>query len=276
MAPTSKQTAQLASFLLALLASQVSAASFNLTWVDSTTPLSHIASDLTVAPALSVASTACAGTPVEVNLSAPSSWNNGAFYAVTTAGHQYESELSPAPSASSNYPVRWVTAPQYEALAGINPDDYFHYWEWSPSNDWGAMLTGIGINPGSYQSNFEKSVPAFYKIPEANGVYSTPHLAYAGLFCRGTTSIQISNGAILVNNSPLEDSPELKKQYYYNRGDFGLEGQSVTVPNDAYYVLGDNSSSSRDSRYWGFMPKKYLLGKAFLIYWPPNRIGMIK
>jgi len=89
-------------------------------------------------------------------------------------------------------------------------------------------------------------------------------------------NIQILNGAILVNNNPVEEGSLLKKQHYYNRGDFGVEGQSVMVPNDAYYVLGDNSISSRDSRYWGFMPKKYLLGKAFLIYWPPNRISMIK
>ncbi len=89
-------------------------------------------------------------------------------------------------------------------------------------------------------------------------------------------NIQISNGAILVNNNPVEENSALKKQHYYNRGDFGVEGQSVTVPKDAYYVLGDNSISSRDSRYWGFMPKKYLLGKAFLIYWPPNRIRLIK
>lgn len=241
MAPTSKQTAQLASFLLALLASQVSAASFNLTWVDSTTPLSHIASDLTVAPALSVASTACAGTPVEVNLSAPSSWNNGAFYAVTTAGHQYESELSPAPSASSNYPVRWVTAPQYEALAGINPDDYFHYWEWSPSNDWGAMLTGIGINPGSYQSNFEKSVPAFYKIPEANGVYSTPHLAYAGLFCRGTTSIQISNGGPSFNDefsgSQITHTAALPSNAYTVSAQFAVQYCTAAIRNTGTYPV---------------------------------------
>lgn len=89
-------------------------------------------------------------------------------------------------------------------------------------------------------------------------------------------NIQISNGAILVNNAPVEGGSILKKQYYYNRGDFGAEGQSVTIPNDAYYVLGDNSISSRDSRYWGFMPKKYLLGKAFLIYWPLNRMRIIR
>lgn len=89
-------------------------------------------------------------------------------------------------------------------------------------------------------------------------------------------NIRISNGGILINNNPADEGSVLKKQHYYNRGDFGAEDQDIKVPNDAYYVLGDNSISSRDSRYWGFMPKKYLLGKAFLIYWPPNRIRMIK
>jgi len=89
-------------------------------------------------------------------------------------------------------------------------------------------------------------------------------------------NVQISNGIILINGKPVEKGSKLNKQYYYNTGDFGKEGATQTVPKAAYFVLGDNSSSSRDSRYWGFMPKKYLLGKAFLIYWPLNRIGIIK
>jgi len=89
-------------------------------------------------------------------------------------------------------------------------------------------------------------------------------------------SIEISNGDILINGKAIEQNSPLTGRYYYNRGDFGKEGESIKIPSNAYYVLGDNSISSRDSRYWGFMPKKYLLGKAFLIYWPPNRIKIIK
>jgi len=48
------------------------------------------------------------------------------------------------------------------------------------------------------------------------------------------------------------------------------------VPQDNYFVLGDNSASSKDSRYWGYVNDKYLIGKALLIYWPPNRIRILK
>jgi signal peptidase I len=41
----------------------------------------------------------------------------------------------------------------------------------------------------------------------------------------------------------------------------------VTVPPDQYFVMGDNRDNSEDSRYWGFMPRSYVKGKALLIYW---------
>ena len=53
----------------------------------------------------------------------------------------------------------------------------------------------------------------------------------------------------------------------------GSPRHSYTVEQNYYYVLGDNSSNSRDSRYWGFVPEKYLVGKVFFKYWPPRRWG---
>ena len=41
----------------------------------------------------------------------------------------------------------------------------------------------------------------------------------------------------------------------------------VTVPPDQYFVMGDNRDNSQDSRYWGFLPRHYVKGKALLIYW---------
>ncbi len=60
----------------------------------------------------------------------------------------------------------------------------------------------------------------------------------------------------------------------------------VTVPADQYFVMGDNRDNSQDSRYWGFLPRGHIKGKALLIYWsydadasdyqPADATGMVK
>ncbi len=44
----------------------------------------------------------------------------------------------------------------------------------------------------------------------------------------------------------------------------------VTVPPDKYFMMGDNRDNSEDSRYWGFMPREYVKGKALFIYFSLN------
>ncbi|MFH1128208.1 MAG: signal peptidase I [Candidatus Omnitrophota bacterium] len=88
-------------------------------------------------------------------------------------------------------------------------------------------------------------------------------------------TVEIKKGSVYVDDLAIL-GPTFNQRYYYNMGNFGQEGQKIKVPEDSYFVLGDNSSSSKDSRYWGFVPKKNILGKALLIYWPLKRIRMIK
>lgn len=88
-------------------------------------------------------------------------------------------------------------------------------------------------------------------------------------------TVTINEGGVYINGKKIEDR-KILNQYYYNRGDYGAKGQIVQVPEDYYFVLGDNSASSMDSRFWGFVPEIYLVGKAEVIYWPLNRIRMIK
>ena len=52
----------------------------------------------------------------------------------------------------------------------------------------------------------------------------------------------------------------------------------VVVPEDCYFLLGDNRNNSEDARFWPnkFINKKDIEAKAYIIYWPLNRIGLIK
>jgi signal peptidase I len=47
----------------------------------------------------------------------------------------------------------------------------------------------------------------------------------------------------------------------------------ITIPPDSYFMMGDNRSHSDDSRFWGPVPRDWIIGQAFLTYWPPDRIG---
>jgi signal peptidase I len=97
------------------------------------------------------------------------------------------------------------------------------------------------------------------------------------LIAVGGETVQIKDGKIWINGVLVPKKTGLEHLYYYNKPGtlYGEEGMVIKVPKDSYFVLGDNSASSRDSRYWGFVPKKYLIGKAFLIYWPLYRIRLL-
>jgi signal peptidase I len=51
--------------------------------------------------------------------------------------------------------------------------------------------------------------------------------------------------------------------------------RTVTVPADHYFMMGDNRGSSDDSRFWGPVPRDWIIGGAFATYWPPKRVGLL-
>ena len=50
--------------------------------------------------------------------------------------------------------------------------------------------------------------------------------------------------------------------------------RAITIPPDHYFMMGDNRGASDDSRFWGPVPRDWLIGEAFATYWPPDRIGV--
>jgi len=78
--------------------------------------------------------------------------------------------------------------------------------------------------------------------------------------------IEMDAKDLYVNGQWVEDSSYTRHSdstHIPQRDTFG----PVTVPTDHYFCMGDNRDNSKDSRYWGVVPRHYVKGRAFLIYW---------
>ena len=95
------------------------------------------------------------------------------------------------------------------------------------------------------------------------------------LIAFGGETLEIREGNIYIDGQ-LANDPRIKDRFYYNRGDYGQAGSPVKVPEGYYYVLGDDSASSHDSRFWGFVSQENLVGKIYKIYWPLDRSGQVE
>jgi signal peptidase I len=83
--------------------------------------------------------------------------------------------------------------------------------------------------------------------------------------------LYIENGTPVVNGEPLQED--------YTRpcsaGTACNLDEEITIPADHYFMMGDNRGASDDSRFWGPVPRDWIIGKAFLTYWPPGRWGFL-
>ncbi len=89
--------------------------------------------------------------------------------------------------------------------------------------------------------------------------------------------VEIKDVQALINGKKIETPDSFSQRFYYNRSewDYGKEGQVIDVPPGHFFVLGDNSAASSDSRNWGFVPRKDVIGRAVLIWWPPKRVRLL-
>ena len=83
--------------------------------------------------------------------------------------------------------------------------------------------------------------------------------------------ISIHDGHVIRNGKPEKDG-------YIRACQPGSEcnfPKTITVPPGHYFMMGDNRGLSDDSRFWGPVPDKWIIGVAFFTYWPPDRIGTL-
>jgi signal peptidase I len=83
--------------------------------------------------------------------------------------------------------------------------------------------------------------------------------------------ISIEDGHVILNGQRQEE-PFARECGGGSDCDFPRE---VTVPADHYFMMGDNRGASDDSRYWGPVPRDWIIGGAFATYWPPSKIGLL-
>ena len=87
-------------------------------------------------------------------------------------------------------------------------------------------------------------------------------------------TVQIVHGTVLICAHPHVGCRTLHESYLSKPADTGSYGPYV-VPAGDYFVMGDNRVDSLDSRFWGPVPRRNIIGEAFMIYWPIPRIGFL-
>jgi len=80
-------------------------------------------------------------------------------------------------------------------------------------------------------------------------------------------TLSVKEGHPVVNGEMVKDEP------FTNPCPSCNLPKTIKIPPDHYFMMGDNRGASDDSRYWGPVPREWLIGEAFATYWPPSRVG---
>ena len=87
----------------------------------------------------------------------------------------------------------------------------------------------------------------------------------------GGDRLRVMGGRVFINGEQ-QDEPYIRPDDQCGICNLPEE---ITIPKGHFFMMGDNRGESADSREWGPIPEKWMIGKAFLTYWPPGKIGTL-
>ncbi|HEX8751869.1 MAG TPA: signal peptidase I [Solirubrobacterales bacterium] len=85
-------------------------------------------------------------------------------------------------------------------------------------------------------------------------------------------TLSIKDGHPVVNGAEKKDEPYIRP---CGASEACNLPKTITIPPGYFFMMGDNRGASDDSRFWGPVPKSWIIGEAFATYWPPDRIGLL-
>jgi signal peptidase I len=88
--------------------------------------------------------------------------------------------------------------------------------------------------------------------------------------------LRIEDGRVFINGMELDESDYLPTGMQTNPGFFTDNNQDIIIGQDQFFVIGDNRPGSSDSRIWGLIERRSIIGRAFFSYWPISRFGFIE
>ena len=87
-------------------------------------------------------------------------------------------------------------------------------------------------------------------------------------------TIAVRDGRVIRNGKPTKE-PFIADTCRNDAGAGCHFRNPITIPPGHWFMMGDNRGESDDSRFWGPIPKAWIIGNAFATYWPPSRIGVL-
>jgi signal peptidase I len=102
-----------------------------------------------------------------------------------------------------------------------------------------------------------------------NPPFDSPHPFIKRVIGLPGDVVEIRDGKVFINGTPLDEDKYIKERLNYTM-------PATQVPTNEYFVLGDNRNNSNDSQDGWTVPRDNIIGKAWFVYWPPGRWGVVR